>query len=522
MLLRHKGVLTVRNMRNELPVGRPIEALPDGLDAAALAGGFVHRLGRAAVSAPERSGARAEVNSPGGRSIMQDFADAVLIIALSDVVGILYHWAAAKAPSVQELTYTGVIVAATFVVSGRLFGNGADWQGTTRFGQYKEIAQSWTISFAVLWFMLFAFKASDMFSRGAILTFYLGCLPVMLLWKSVSEPLIRRLVRKGYGSREAIVICDADDETVSGFVSELVAMGYPHPTVVACAGLASRALRVEDQKDLVARAFAAARTGREGEIFICSNQVPPDRLVSLERALSILPRAVYVVPEARTASLVRCKPKAVGNYVAVEVQREPLGLAERICKRAMDVLLSFLLLVFLTPSLLAIALVIKLDSPGPVFFRQSRNGYRGRPFRIFKFRTMTVLEDGAQVRQAARGDARVTRVGRFLRRTSLDELPQLLNVLIGDMSLVGPRPHAQAHDDFYSKVIENYEVRQHVKPGMTGWAQVNGLRGATQELALMGRRIEYDLWYALNASILFDCEILLRTAAEVFRQRNAY
>jgi undecaprenyl-phosphate galactose phosphotransferase/putative colanic acid biosynthesis UDP-glucose lipid carrier transferase len=449
--------------------------------------------------------------------MLQDFADAALIVVLSDVAGILYHWAAAKAPSLQELTYTGVIVAATFVVSGRLFGNGAAWVGRTPVRRFKEAVLCWTISFAVLSFILFAFKA-----RGAVLTLYLGGLPLIGAWKVASEPVIRRLARKGYGSREAIVICDADDETADGFVEELVAMGYPQPAVVACAGLTDRAMSADAQKDLVARAFAAAHTCREGEIFVCSSNVPPDRLTSLERALSVLPRAVFVVPEPRTASLVRCKPKAVGGYVALEVQREPLGLAERICKRAMDVVLSLALLLFLAPPLLAIALAIKLDTRGPVFFRQIRNGYRGRPFRIFKFRSMTVLEDGPVVRQAARNDVRVTRVGRFLRRTSLDELPQLLNVLFGDMSLVGPRPHATAHDEFYSQVIENYEVRQHVKPGMTGWAQVNGLRGATQEIEVMGRRIEFDLWYALNASILFDCEILLRTVAEVFRQRNAY
>ena len=505
-------------MRNELPVGRSADALPDALNAAALGGGFVHRFGRTApvISALNDGG------PAGNRSIVQDIADAVLIIALSDTVGILYHWAAAKAPSVQELTCTGVIVAATFVAAGRLFGTGTAWDGRNSLGRFKDAVLCWTVSFAALWFILFAFKASGMFSRGAVLTFYLGCLPLIGMWKVASEPAIRRLARKGYGTRDAIVICDAADEAADGFIGQLVAMGYPHPTVVACRGLADRDMTPDDQQDLLARSFAAARTCREGEIFICSSNVPQERLVSIERALSILPRAVYVVPEPRTALLVRCRPKAVGHYVAVEVQREPLGLAERVCKRAMDILLSAILLVFLSPSLLLIALAVKLDSPGPVFFRQIRNGYRGHPFRIFKFRTMTVLEDGAVVRQASRADVRVTQIGRFLRRTSLDELPQLLNVLIGDMSLVGPRPHAKAHDEFYSKVIENYEVRQHVKPGMTGWAQVNGLRGATQELEAMGRRIEYDLWYASNASILFDCEILLRTAAEVFRQRNAY
>ena len=204
------------------------------------------------------------------------------------------------------------------------------------------------------------------------------------------------------------------------------------------------------------------------------------------------------------------------------MRREPLDRGQRFIKRFGDIFLAALVLACLAPFFGAVAVAIKWDSSGPVFFRQTRNGYRGKPFRIFKFRSMHVQEDGPNIRQACRGDARTTRVGRFLRKTSIDELPQLLNVLIGQMSLVGPRPHAQAHDEIYGKTIENYEVRQHVKPGITGWAQVNGLRGETATLDLMYRRIEYDLWYAVHASLLLDAEILVRTIFEVFRQRNAY
>jgi undecaprenyl-phosphate galactose phosphotransferase/putative colanic acid biosynthesis UDP-glucose lipid carrier transferase len=139
-----------------------------------------------------------------------------------------------------------------------------------------------------------------------------------------------------------------------------------------------------------------------------------------------------------------------------------------------------------------------------------------------KFRTMTVLEDGDQVAQASRNDPRVTRVGRFLRKTSLDELPQIFNVLCGEMSLVGPRPHARAHDALYASLIENYEIRQHVKPGITGWAQVNGLRGETLDIEAMRERVEHDIWYAKNTSMALDLAILLRTALLVLRQTNAY
>jgi len=174
---------------------------------------------------------------------------------------------------------------------------------------------------------------------------------------------------------------------------------------------------------------------------------------------------------------------------------------------------------FLWPLFLMAAIAIKLDSDGPIIFRQRRNGFNAKEFVIFKFRTMTVVEDGAAITQACRGDHRATRVGKFLRRSSIDELPQLLNVLKGDMSLVGPRPHAIAHDKEYKGHIADYGFRHHIKPGITGWAQVNGLRGETRSLEKMTERVKLDLWYINNWSLGFDINILARTCFEVLRDR---
>jgi exopolysaccharide biosynthesis polyprenyl glycosylphosphotransferase len=191
--------------------------------------------------------------------------------------------------------------------------------------------------------------------------------------------------------------------------------------------------------------------------------------------------------------------------------------------RVLDIAGAAMGLLVLAPLLVFIALLIRLDTPGPVLFRQTRKGLNGQVFRIYKFRTMRVLEDGAVVRQATRGDARVTRIGRILRSTSLDELPQLLNVLSGEMALVGPRPHALAHDEFYSREISGYDQRFRVKPGITGWAQVNGARGETPTLDHMRRRIELDLWYVQHKSIALDLTILARTVvAELGRTSEAY
>ena len=179
-------------------------------------------------------------------------------------------------------------------------------------------------------------------------------------------------------------------------------------------------------------------------------------------------------------------------------------------------------LLTLLPLMLVTAVLIKIDSRGPVFFLQKRDGFNGRAFNIFKFRTMHVLEDGPVVAQATRNDPRVTRLGRWLRRSSIDELPQLLNVIRGDMSLVGPRPHAVSHNSEYEKLIANYAFRHHVKPGLTGWAQVNGYRGETRQIEQMERRVEYDLWYINNWSPLLDLRIVLQTVVVAMRQTRAF
>ncbi len=205
-------------------------------------------------------------------------------------------------------------------------------------------------------------------------------------------------------------------------------------------------------------------------------------------------------------------------YAPYDLANPKPGL-QKTAKRALDVVGSIAAIACLWPLLLIVAIAVAFDSSGPILFRQRRSGLNGREFVIFKFRSMTVLEDGPYVTQACRNDLRVTRIGKILRRSSLDELPQLFNVLKGDMSLVGPRPHAVAHDDKYRVHIADYGDRYHVKPGITGWAQVNGLRGETGSIKQMATRVKFDLWYVRNWSLSLDLRILLRTSFEVFRDR---
>jgi putative colanic acid biosynthesis UDP-glucose lipid carrier transferase len=190
-------------------------------------------------------------------------------------------------------------------------------------------------------------------------------------------------------------------------------------------------------------------------------------------------------------------------------------------KRMLDVALSLVAILLLLPVFALIALAVRLDSRGPVLFHQRRIGQHGKVFAIYKIRSMHVLEDGADIPQARQGDARITRIGKFLRITSLDELPQLFNVLKGEMSLVGPRPHAVAHDEYYATRVLNYRLRHLVKPGITGWAQVNGARGATPQISDMQTRIDFDIQYVERESLWLDLRILARTPFEVVRHRNA-
>jgi undecaprenyl-phosphate glucose phosphotransferase len=238
--------------------------------------------------------------------------------------------------------------------------------------------------------------------------------------------------------------------------------------------------------------------------------------------IKVLPVAVRLLPDMRVRSLTNYASSARQRVLSIEIQRAPLSGPERFVKRGMDILLAASALVFFLPVMALTAIAIKLDGPGPVIFRQHRKGFNGKQFIMFKFRTMTVQEDGASVVQATPDDPRVTAIGRLLRSASIDELPQLLNVLKGEMSLIGPRPHALAHDNYFEKILSDYAFRHHVKPGVTGWAQCNGARGPTPSVEQISERVKLDLWYINNWSLWLDIHILFKTFFEVLRKRNAY
>ncbi|MGH8619697.1 MAG: undecaprenyl-phosphate glucose phosphotransferase [Burkholderiales bacterium] len=257
-------------------------------------------------------------------------------------------------------------------------------------------------------------------------------------------------------------------------------------------------------------------------IYLALPMASQARILKLLDSLGDTTASIYFVPDIFVTDLMQGRMDSVGEIPVVAVCETPFTGMNNLVKRISDIVLSTLIIAAISPLLIAIAAAIKLTSPGPVIFRQRRYGLNGQEIIVSKFRSMTVCEDGGAIQQARKNDTRITPLGAFLRRTSLDELPQFFNVLQGRMSIVGPRPHAVAHNELYRGIIKGYMVRHKVKPGITGWAQINGFRGETDTVDKMKKRIDHDLAYLRNWSMLLDFYIILKTVLLVVKDRHAY
>ena len=288
---------------------------------------------------------------------------------------------------------------------------------------------------------------------------------------------------------------------------------------------AAERLNMEADSRLIGRLSQLAGFAKERNIDVIFIALP---IRHLKRVLDLLDdlrdttASIYYVPDIFVFDLIQARSSELNGVPVVAMCETPFYGYRGVSKRVMDIAFSLCFLLCSLPLLLAIALLVKLSSPGPIVFRQRRYGLDGHEITVYKFRTMTVTEDGAQVRQASRSDSRITPIGRFLRRYSLDELPQFANVLQGRMSLVGPRPHAVAHNEEYRKLIKGYMVRHKVRPGITGLAQINGARGETSKLAEMEARIHHDLEYLRRWTLALDFKILVLTVVRIFRDEKAY
>jgi putative colanic acid biosynthesis UDP-glucose lipid carrier transferase len=258
------------------------------------------------------------------------------------------------------------------------------------------------------------------------------------------------------------------------------------------------------------------------DVFITLPLGSQPRIIELLEHLQGTTASIFFVPDVFGISIIQGRLQDMSGVPVVGICETPFTGTNRMMKRISDIVLGSLILVLITPVLAAVAIGVKLSSPGPIIFRQKRNGLNGEEIVVYKFRSMTAQDNGPVVKQATKGDARITPFGVFIRKTSLDELPQFVNVLQGRMSIVGPRPHAVAHNEMYRQLIKAYMVRHKVKPGITGWAQVNGHRGETDTIEKMQARVEYDLEYLRNWSLGLDLVIILRTVKSIWADAKAY
>ena len=265
-----------------------------------------------------------------------------------------------------------------------------------------------------------------------------------------------------------------------------------------------------------------AKAAKIHNVYIAMSMNDAASIKTLVNELADTTCSVILIPDVFTFNILHSRIEEMNGIPVVPLYDTPLSGLNRVLKRVEDIVLSSLILLMISPVLLSIAAAVKLTSPGPVIFRQTRYGMDGKPIMVWKFRSMKVMENDSVVTQATQNDPRVTRVGNFLRRTSLDELPQFINVLTGGMSIVGPRPHAVAHNEQYRTLIQGYMLRHKVKPGITGWAQINGWRGETDTLEKMEKRIEFDLEYIREWSLWFDIKIVFLTIFKGFVNKAAY
>lgn len=448
-------------------------------------------------------------------------ADTLTIVGMSLLLGVAYHMAFhAHLGILENFTAVGLLTAA-------LFGLSVGSRGAYRFEHYLEhkhhiqtVAWGWNVAFLMLFAIGFLTKTSDIFSRGWLVLFYFGGFGAVVLQRAAIVELVKRGDKAGFfNTRRALVVgCrDAVDDFLKRY--DLSANGL---CVVGTIALSEE--RADGGRDMIPderlqRAVAEARFLEPDDIYIA---VPWSRADLIDRYVNVfmtIPATLHLAPE-----------RILDRFGHVDLRRHrkipSLGLldgplsspATRLIKRAMDFAAALCGLILLAPLFAVIAVLIKCGSEGPVFFVQHRLGFNQKPFRILKFRSMTTMDNGPVVNQVTDSDPRVTPLGRFLRRSNIDELPQLLNVLKGDMSLVGPRPHAVAHDQEFERVIARYARRHNVRPGITGWAQINGFRGITDTEDKIRGRLEHDLYYIDNWSLALDMRILLAT----FLSKRAY
>jgi Undecaprenyl-phosphate glucose phosphotransferase len=449
-------------------------------------------------------------------SVAGVLADAVVVIGISVLMGAAYHLAVyGDAGPLPSFLGVGTTAAGLFVLPGILRGE-YDLTHYLAFRPHlRRVFNYWNVTFVALLALAFITRLMEDYSRASMVLFYVAGLPALLVTRYALVSTVMLSSKVGLVTAQRVFLIGSGED-ISGFVRRFQPWNFGLHTVGAAplTRLDSFSSREEQRRALEAdlrQAVETARTLRPDAVFIVTPWSDTGTIDSCVDEFLNMPVEIHLGPERILDRFEHVRIARHGPMASLQLTRAPLTWAERTQKRLFDVVIAAGALTVLAPAFAVVGLAIWIESGQPLLFRQRRYGFNQQEFRIIKFRTMTTLEDGDVVRQATRNDRRVTRVGRILRKWNLDELPQLINVLKGDMSLVGPRPHALSHNREYERKIALYARRHNVLPGITGWAQVNGFRGETDTDEKMRGRVDHDLYYIDNWSPWFDLRILLWT-----------
>ena len=457
-----------------------------------------------------------------------------VIPRLTDTIGIvgslLLLGFGGSRSGVEDVWLAAVMAVIVFYMTAEVTGLFRSWHGVSAEREVACAALTWCLAVPILVAIGFLTgklgNGHEALARGVLLRWFLLAPAAIAAGRIAYRMALRGLRKHGWNTR-GFAIVGANDlgfqlaRNIEGSPQmglNLVGFFDDRPPARRATIPGDVGTCIGNLDDLLAQ----ARDGRVHMIYITLPLRAEQRVKSVLARLADTTASVYVVPDFFVFELLHSRWTNIGGLPAVSIFETPLYGVGGAIKRVIDVALASMFLIFAALPMLAIAAAIKLTSRGPVFFKQKRYGLDGRPIDVWKFRSMKVCENGSAVAQATKSDPRITPLGGFLRRSSLDELPQLFNVLEGNMSLVGPRPHANVHNEQYRKQIQGYMLRHKVKPGITGLAQVSGWRGETDTLDKMQKRVECDHQYIRDWSPWLDLKILVRTIAAVLARQNAY
>ncbi|SEA56628.1 putative colanic acid biosysnthesis UDP-glucose lipid carrier transferase [Thiothrix caldifontis] len=428
--------------------------------------------------------------------------------------------------NIQGYLSIGLGTSLLFGLVGRFTDIYTSWSGRPFFrDEVIRLIVTWLVTFLFLIFIIFAAKTSEEFSRFVLIG-WLFITPLLLISSRYALRNLQASLKRIGINNHSIAIAGITQQGLH-FAQMIESQPDSGFQIAGFYHLEdnSSALQLPRHYANLGNAEAmkeAARTGEWDQIYLAPASGQSTFSLCLINELSDTITPIRLIPDDFTNSLLHSRYMEIAETPVLRIYDAPMSTQRALIKRIEDLFLGALILVLVSPMMLVIAIAIKLSSPGPVLFKQTRHGLRGEKFQVLKFRTMTVCENGGNIKQATRNDCRITRIGSFLRKTSLDELPQFFNVLQGHMSIVGPRPHAVAHNEEYRQLIPGYMRRHLMKPGITGWAQVNGWRGETDTLFKMEKRVELDMEYIRSWSLALDLRIIVVTVFKTLYDKNAY